>query len=123
MGELIVRCAEHVDLPGLATLIDGFAKGHPAEHRERSSDAMRDAFLGTHAVAYALVAERNSTLIGFIAWRRTYDMFWSFYGGEAIGLYVIPSHRGSGVALCLIAAMCADIRKKGGQFLQASYGS
>jgi hypothetical protein len=82
---------------------------------------MRDAFFGDRAVAQVLLAERQGSPIGFGAWRKTYDVFWSMYGGDGIGLYVTPSKRGSGVALCIIAAICAEIRAQGGHFLQTSY--
>ena len=52
---------------------------------------------------------------------KAYDLFWSMYGGDGLGLYVIPAERGFGVGLCIVAAICADIREHGGQFLQASY--
>src|SRR5215469_16909723 len=43
------------------------------------------------------------------------------YGGDGLGLYVIPAQRGFGVRLCIGAAICADIREHGGLSLQASY--
>jgi hypothetical protein len=121
MRDLIVRRATPNDAPALAALIDGFAKGHPAEHRARSAERMREAFFGNQSVAHVLLAERLGTPIGFGVWRRSYDVFWSMFGGDGIGLYVTPSKRGSGIALCIIAAMCAAIRAQGGHFLQTSY--
>jgi hypothetical protein len=122
MNDLIVRPAASADFEILAGMIDGFAKGHPAENHPRSADKMRDAFFGSHPIAHALLAEKNGAVVGFGASRRSYDMFWSMFGGEGIGLYVRPAHRGRGVALSIIAAMCAEIRACGGCFLQASYG-
>ncbi len=121
MRDLIVRPATANDIPALAVLIDGFAKGHPAERHSRSAERMREAFFGKQAVAQVLVAERQAAPIGFGAWRKTYDVFWSMYGGDGIGLYVTPSNRGLGVALCIIAAICAEIQGQGGHFLQTSY--
>ena len=121
MSGLIVRRATANDVAVLAALIDEFAKGHPAEGHVRSVDTMKDAFFGDQPMAHVLLAEKNATAVGFGAWRKTYDMFWSMYGGEGIGLYVIPSCRGLGVALCIAAAICAEIRKDGGHFLQTSY--
>ena len=43
------------------------------------------------------------------------------FGGDGIRLYVTPSNRGLGIALCIVAAICADIRSQGGHYLQASY--
>jgi GNAT superfamily N-acetyltransferase len=109
------------DVAVMAALIDGFAKGHPAEGYARSVDRMRDAFFGDQPMAHILLAEKNAVALGFAAWRMTYDWFWSLNGGEGVGLYVIPSQRGRGVAVCLIAAMCSAIREHGGHFLESSY--
>ena len=123
MGDLIVRRATTDDVPVLAGLINGFAKGHPAEGHVRSVEMLRDALFGGQLLAHVLLAERNATAIGFGAWRKAYDLFWSIYGGDGLGLYVIPAQRGFGVGLCIVAAICAEIREHGGQFLQASYDS
>jgi hypothetical protein len=121
MSDLIVRRANADDAAVLAALIDGFAKGHSAEAHVRSVDMLRDAFFGRQPIAHVLLAEKRATAVGFGAWRRTYDLFWSMYGGDRLGLYVIPAERGLGVGLCIVAAICADIREQGGQFIQASY--
>lgn len=118
-----MRRATAKDAAVLAGLIDGFARGHPAERHARSLDTMRDAFFGAGPLAHILLAEKNAAVVGFGAWRRTYDIFWSLYGGEGIGLYVIPAHRGFGAAICIVAAMCAEIREEGGHFLETSYDS
>ena len=121
MRDLIVRRATPEDAAALGVLIDGFAKGHPAEHHARSMNRMRDAFFANKPVGHVLLAEKSGTAIGFGAWRETNDVFWSVYGGAGLGLYVAPPHRGLGVALCIIAAICAEIRNQGGHFLEASY--
>jgi len=121
MSDLIVRHATAEDIPVLAALIDGFAKGHPAEGHVRSTEVLRDALFGGQPMAHVLLAEKHAAVVGFGAWRKTYDLFWSMYGGDGLGLYVIPMQRGLGIGLCLAAAICADIRRHGGQFLQASY--
>jgi hypothetical protein len=121
MNDLTIRRATPNDVQALAALIDGFAKGHPAEHHARSVESMRDAFFGDRAFAQVILAEKNGSPIGFGAWRRTYDVFWSMYGGEGIWLYVTPAHRGSGAVLCIAAAICAEIRAQGGHFLETSY--
>jgi hypothetical protein len=50
-------------------------------------------------------------------WTRIYDMFWSMYGGIVEWLYVRPEHRGSGVVVAIVAEICAEVRKAGGEFL------
>ena len=121
MSDLIVRRATADDVPVLAVLIDGFAKGHPAEGHVRSAEMLRDALFGGQPIGHVLLAEKDATAIGFGAWRRAYDLFWSMYGGDGLGLYVVPAQRGFGVWLCIVAAICADIREHGGHYLQASY--
>ena len=123
MSGIIVRRAGPKDLEAVAVLIQGFAKGHPAENYARSTDQMRKAFFGMRSIAQVILAETNSEIVGLGVWRRTYDLFWSLFGGEGLGLYVAPSHRGRGVALSIIAAMCSEIREDGGSFLQANYGA
>lgn len=121
MNDLIVRRATANDVAVLASLVNEFARGHPAENHVRSVSRLRDAFFGNPPMAHVLLAEKNSTVVGFGAWRKAFDLFWSMYGGDGLGLYVIPSHRGRGVALCIVAAMCGEIREQGGHFLQTSY--
>lgn len=121
MRDLIVRAATAEDAPKLAELIDGFAAGHPAESHPRSLEQIRAAFFETEPIGRVLIAEIDSVAVGFGIWRRTYDLFWSMFGGDGIGLYLDPAHRGSGAVLCIIAAMCAEIRRAGGHFLQTSY--
>ena len=123
MSDLIVRRATADDVPVLAVLIDGFAKGHPADGHVRSAEMLRDALFGGQPIGHVLLAEKDATAIGFGAWRRAYDLFWSMYGGDALGLYVISAQRGFGVGLCIVAGICADIREHGGRFLQASYAA
>lgn len=83
--------------------------------------ALEEAVFGPQQMAQVLVAERGSTLIGFGAWRKTYDFFWSLFGGDGLGLFVVPALRGHGVAAMIVAAMCAEIRQQGGGFLQTTY--
>lgn len=118
---MIVRRATPEDAAALAALIDGFAQGHPAERHTRSVETLREAFFGDPPLAQVLLAEKDGAAIGFGAWRKTYDVFWSMFGGEGLGLYVAPAYRGIGTAVRLVAAMCAEIRDQGGRFLQANY--
>jgi GNAT superfamily N-acetyltransferase len=47
-----------------------------------------------------------------------YDMFWGMYGGNAEWLYVRPKYRGSGLAVAILAEICARVREAGGEFLR-----
>ena len=119
---MVIRRAVVEDVDMLARLIDGFAKGHPAEHFARSVERLRDAFFGAEPVGHVLLAVKGDTVIGFGAWRKAYDPYWSMFGGDGLGLYVSPAYRGLGIAACIVAAICSEIREGGGHFLQASYG-
>ncbi len=49
-------------------------------------------------------------------------MHWGKAGVQVADLYVVPACRGLGVALALVAAVCADARGEGGRYLSgASY--
>jgi hypothetical protein len=119
--KLVVRAAVESDAAVLAALLEGFAETHPARDVVRSVKKMRAAYFREARVAEVLLAEEGGAAIGFGIWRRNYDMYWSMYGGEVLGLYVIPARRGFGVAAVIVAGMCAAIRESGGEFLQASY--
>jgi len=110
------------DAETLAALIDGFAQNHPGATHPRSLQAMTAAYLGPDPISRVLLAERDGSAIGFGAWRKTYDPYWSCFGGEVMALYVEPPSRGHGVALSLVAALAAEIKAYGGCFLQANYG-
>jgi len=63
MSGLIVRRATADDVPVLATLIGGFAKGHPAEGHARSEEMLKEALFGCQPIAHELLAEKNATAI------------------------------------------------------------
>ena len=58
-SDLVVRRATADDIPVLAQLIDGFAKGHPAEGHTRSVEMLRDALFGRQPIAHVLLAEKQ----------------------------------------------------------------
>ena len=98
-------------------MIDDFVRGHPAETHTRSRSALREAYFGNAPVANLVVAVRGGRVIGMGQWMRIYDMFWSMYGGNVEWLYVRPEHRGSGVVIAIVAEICAEVRRVGGEFL------
>jgi GNAT superfamily N-acetyltransferase len=111
-----VRPGEWRDAPGLARLIDAFAQGHPSASIERSPDRIAPYFFGDKRVGNLLVADRAGELIGFTTWRKDFDPFWCFECGEVTSVFVLPGHRGVGVAATLIAAAFAGIRDAGGKY-------
>jgi hypothetical protein len=56
-------------------------------------------------------------VIGMGQWSLIYDLFWSMYGGNVEWLYVRPGYRGSGIVAAIVAAISAQVRDAGGEFL------
>jgi GNAT superfamily N-acetyltransferase len=118
-----VRRATLDDLESLVSLIEDFARGHPAEHYPRSIPMVGQAYFRPCSISRVFLAERRGEPVGFGAWPKVFDIFWAMYGGEMDGLYVQPRQRGLGVAPTIIAAICADIRSEGGCILRGTYTS
>lgn len=116
-SNLIIRRASEADLDEVASMVEGFVEGHPAQSHPRPRAQLREAYFGAQPVAHLLVAARAGRLVGMAQWRLEYDIFWGFFGGEMGWLYVRPEARGSGIAAALAAAVCSEIRAAGGQFL------
>jgi GNAT superfamily N-acetyltransferase len=112
-----IRAGEWSDAPALARLIDGFAVGHPAANVPRPAEKLAPHYLGEARLGNVLLAELSGRAIGYAMWRRGFDVFWWKECGEFVDLYVDPEHRGIGVAATLIARVCADVRRSGGEYL------
>src|SRR5262245_7241238 len=117
---LTIRPACEADLPDIEEMVNDFVKGHPAEHHPRPRSALQAAYFGTSPVAHLVVAVRAGRAIGMGEWTLVYDMFWAMYGATAEWFYVRPEHRGSGVALAIVAEVCAQVRRAGGGFLRGT---
>lgn len=109
-----IRPAVVDDLESLASLIDEFAIGHPAEGLQRSREKLKLAYFGERPLGEYLLAVTPEDVVGYAGWAMIYDSLWGFFGGRPTGLYVRPAHRGKGIAAMLITAMCARIREEGG---------
>jgi GNAT superfamily N-acetyltransferase len=115
---LTVRLACEKDLDDVENMITDFVKGHPAETHMRSRSALREAYFGDVPVANLLVAVKHGRIVGMGQWTRIYDMFWSMYGADIEWLYVRPEYRGRGVVVAIVAEICAQVRRAGGEFLR-----
>jgi GNAT superfamily N-acetyltransferase len=62
-------------------------------------------------------ADDGGEIVGFAAWRETYDLHHDVLGGEIADFFVQPSHRGRGVAVQLVAGVAGEIKRRGGVFL------
>lgn len=114
---LMIRSAHEADLDDIEKMINDFVRGHPAEKHARSRSALREAYFGDAPVANLLVAVNHAAIVGMAQWTRIYDMFWSMYGGNVDWLYVRPEERGRGTVVAIVAEICAQVRRAGGEFL------
>lgn len=121
MPRPLTRVATPDDLAGMLRLIDAFASTHKAANHPRPVDVMAEALFGKDTSARWVVAEHEGQLVGYAGWRPVFDYFWAMHGAEAEGLFVLPEYRSFGLGACLIAELCADIRRHDGVYLRATY--
>lgn len=57
-------------------------------------------------------------ILGFAAWRDTYDVHHCTIGGEIVDMFVLPAARGKGIGPALVCAVASDLRHKRGVFLK-----
>jgi GNAT superfamily N-acetyltransferase len=119
---LVIRLATDADVEDLADMVEDFVRGHPAQEHPRPLERLRAAFFGPEPVARVLVAIRHGRIVGMGQWSRIFDVFWSMYGGQIEWLYVRPEARGIGISPAIVAAICDDVRRSGGEYLFANYG-
>ncbi len=106
------------DADALALLLaDYLHEGYPGHIGANPGELQRDVLSGASG-HHVLLADRDASSIGFAAWDTVYDMHWAARGAQVADLYVIPAARGLGVALELIAAVCAGVARDGGVFLR-----
>jgi len=63
------------------------------------------------------LADSADRVVGFAAWRETYDLHNDVLGGEIADFFVAPEVRGRGVAVQLVAGVASAIKLRGGVFL------
>ena len=103
----------------LAALLTAYLAEQFPGHTGTSAEQLERDVLSGASGQRALLAEAHGTPVGFIAWHRVYDLHWGKAGAQVADLYVVPGRRGLGVALALVAAVCADARAEGAQYLTA----
>jgi GNAT superfamily N-acetyltransferase len=58
--------------------------------------------------------------IGMITWEPSYDLHHCVHGGNVCELYVVPGHRGYGIAAQLVAFACQEVATGGGRYLKGT---
>jgi GNAT superfamily N-acetyltransferase len=119
---ITIRVALEEDVGALADMVNDFVRGHPAENHSRPEQALPAAYFSATPVAEIIVAELNGNLVGMLQWTRTFDMFWSMFGGLIEWLYVKPHARGLGLSAAMLAMACRRVRDANGEFLLGTGG-
>ena len=113
-----IRRATPGDAATLSALIMACLRESYPGHAGSTPDQLRRDVLTDPPGHHVLLAEGDGQPIGFIAWDRIYDMHWATSGAQISDLYVVPTHRGIGVALALVAGCAAEVHRAGGLFLR-----
>src|SRR5687767_6874420 len=117
-GMMQIRPATLDDAEALAAMLAEYLAEMGLGHPGSTAEELRRDVLSGDAGQRVLVADRGGRLIGLISWDRAYDMHWAARGAQIADLYVEPASRGHGVALAMLAAVCAEGRASGAVFLR-----
>ncbi|HEY2856333.1 MAG TPA: GNAT family N-acetyltransferase [Gemmatimonadaceae bacterium] len=113
-----IRKASRDDADALASLLDAYLRESYPGHLGSTPEQLRRDVLGEQPLHHVLLAETGDIPVGFIGWDLVYDMHWATSGAQIADLFVLPSHRGLGVSLALVANVAAQVRALGGGFLR-----
>jgi GNAT superfamily N-acetyltransferase len=114
-----IRPATITDAAQLSALVAAYVAesfpGHLGTSAERLATLLAEPERERQRI---LLAIRGGRPIGFIAWDRVFDLHWGKAGAQVADLYVEPPARGHGIALALVAAVCAAAQAEGASFLR-----
>ena len=111
------RPAEPRDVPALVALLEAYMRETFKVPWRGSAEALRrDGFGRECEIQVAMTG--GGQVMGFMAWRKPYDLHHCLTGGEILDLYVSPECRGRGVAPALVCAVAAEILRRGGTYVQ-----
>lgn len=111
------RPAHPGDAAPLAALLAAYLAEQFPGHTGTDAGALERDVLSGKRGQRVLLAETAGQAIGFIGWHRVYDMHWGKAGAQIADLYVVPEHRGLGIAAALVAAVCAEAESEGATYL------
>jgi len=103
----------------LLGLFGELAEYEHLEHEMQATDEqLREALFGERPAAQALIAQRDSEVLGYALFFDTFSSFLAKRGVWLEDLFVRPPHRGAGVGRALLAAVAARTREGGGERLE-----
>jgi len=112
--EMSVRPAERRDVGVIMGFIKELAEYEGLAHEVIADEASLERFLfGEHPVAEALIAEFQTTPIGFALYFPTFSTFVGRPGLYLEDLYVRPNMRGKGVGTLLLQHVARLARERG----------
>jgi GNAT superfamily N-acetyltransferase len=116
---LIIRPAEHRDLPVLLELVAELAEYEHLEHElHATEEQLGEALFGPRPAAQALIAERDSQALGYALFFPIFSSFLASTGVWLEDLFVRPNERGRGVGRALLAAVAKHVHGRGGERLE-----
>ena len=86
-------------------IIDLAAYERSADQVKVSPDQLREALFGPQPAVYALVAEVDSTLVGYALYFLNFSTWEGVHGIYLEDLFVKPEQRGSGLGKALLVAL------------------
>lgn len=112
-----IRSATPNDIPDLEKLLTAFMQA--TFQRAWGGTTQKLAQDGFGSEFQMMVAEtEDQQLVAFAAWTSAYDLHHCIKGGEIIDMFVVPVHRGRGVAIQLIMAIAIQIQQQGGVYIK-----
>jgi GNAT superfamily N-acetyltransferase len=115
-----VRTASPNDATIVAALLADFlSESFPGHLGTNVAVLERDVLSGAGGLR-VLLAERDDVPVGFATWLPVYDLHWGKGGVELVDLCVAPAQRGVGVAIALVAAVCAAALRQGLTYLRGT---
>ena len=115
---MTVRRAAVEDAWALSALLADYLREKYPSHRGTSADELRRDVLSDTGGHRVLLADGRGGRVGFVSWDPVYDMHWAARGAQVADLYVVPSARGLGIAIALLAGVCAEASAEGATFLR-----
>ncbi|MEA3118201.1 MAG: hypothetical protein QOI13_1471 [Paraburkholderia sp.] len=113
-----IRTAEPGDVGAMLALMRELAEFEKLAHLfVATEETLREALFGTRPSAEALVAERDSRIVGYALFFHNFSTFLSRRGLYLEDLYVQPALRGSGLGTALLRRLAViAVERRCGRF-------
>ncbi|HEX4174230.1 MAG TPA: GNAT family N-acetyltransferase, partial [Acetobacteraceae bacterium] len=109
-----LRLTTPADIPILHRLMRDFARYEKLEHRFKISEAaLHDVLFGARPALESMLAEVETTTVGFALWYLTFGTFSGSWGLFVEDIYIDPAHRGRGIGLALFRHMARVAIERG----------